>query len=91
MHYYRKRYGAFTYYQAQIDVSLLEPGSVDFNKLNDLTTILVALFDIFGYGLYRYTFEEHCQEIPELKLSDGARRILLIQGERIQRDFPKNF
>ena len=25
------------YYQAQIDVSLLEPGCGDFNKLNDLT------------------------------------------------------
>ena len=36
------------YYQAQIDVSLLEPGCVDFNQLNDLTTILVAPFDIFG-------------------------------------------
>ena len=43
------------YYQAQIDVSLLEPGSVNFNKLNDLTTILVAPFDIFGfYGVYCY-------------------------------------
>ena len=37
------------YYQAQIDVSLLEPGSINFNELNDLTTILVAPFDIFGF------------------------------------------
>ena len=65
------------YYQAQIDVTLLEPGCKDFNKLNDLTTILVAPFDIFGYGLYRYTFEEHCLEIPELQLNDGAKRIFI--------------
>lgn len=65
------------YYQAQIDVSLLDPGCIDFNKLNELTTILVAPFDIFGYGLYRYTFEEFCQEVPELRLNDGARRIFI--------------
>ena len=64
-------------YQAQIDVTLLEPGCKDYNKLNDLTTILIAPFDIFGYGLYRYTFEEHCLEIPELKLGDGSRRIFI--------------
>ena len=45
--------------------------------MNDLTTILIAPFDIFGYGLYRYTFEEHCLEIPELKLGDGSRRIFI--------------
>ena len=30
------------YYQAQIDVSLLEPGSKNFNRLKDVTTILMA-------------------------------------------------
>ena len=65
------------FYQAQIDVTLLEPGCKDYNKLNDLTTILIAPFDIFGHGLYRYTFEEHCLEIPDLKLDDGARRIFI--------------
>ena len=75
------------YYQAQIDVTLLEPGCKDFNKLNDLTTILVAPFDIFGHGLYRYTFEEHCLEVPELRLNDGARRIFInTKGEN-----PENF
>lgn len=34
------------YYQAQNDVSLLKPGCIDFNELNDLTTVLVASFDI---------------------------------------------
>ena len=45
------------YYQAQLDVSLLEPGSTDFNLLNDSCFILIAPFDIFGRGLYRYTFD----------------------------------
>ena len=79
------------YYQAQIDVSLLEPGSIDFNKLNDLTTILVAPFDFFGYGLYRYTFEEQCQEVPELKLNDGAKRIFINTSGKNTENFSKEF
>lgn len=42
------------FYQAQLDVSLLEPGSKDFNSLNDSCFIPVTPFDIFGRGLYRY-------------------------------------
>ena len=34
-------------------------------------------FDLFGYGLYRYTFYMRCEEVPELKLNDGATRIFL--------------
>ena len=79
------------YYQGQIDVSLLEPGCADFNKLNDLTTILVAPFDIFGYGLYRYTFEEYCQEIPDLKLNDGARRIFINTNGNNPENFSEEF
>ena len=79
------------YYQAQIDVTLLEPGCKDFNNLNDLTTILVAPFDIFGYGLYRYTFEEHCLEIPSLKLNDGAKRIFINTNGNNPEDFSKEF
>ena len=65
------------YYQAQLDVSLLEPGSVDFNQLNDSCFILIAPFDIFGRGLYRYTFEGTCLECPDLKIQDCARRIFI--------------
>lgn len=32
------------YYQAQLDVSLLEPGCSDFNELNDSCMILIAPF-----------------------------------------------
>lgn len=42
------------YYQAQLDVSLLEPGSADFNLLNNSCFILISPFDIFGsYELYQ--------------------------------------
>ena len=79
------------YYQGQIDVSLLDPGSVNFNELNDLTMILVAPFDIFGYGLYRYTFEEYCHEVPGLKLNDGARRIFINTNGRNSDQFSGEF
>lgn len=65
------------YYQAQLDVSLLEPGSKDFDLLNDTCFILIAPFDVFGRGLYRYTFEGTCRECPDLKIEDGARRVFI--------------
>lgn len=79
------------YYQAQMDVSLLEPGAKDFNLLNDVTTILVAPFDVFGHGLYRYTFEENCLEIPGLKLNDGARRIFINTKGENSESFSQEF
>ncbi len=65
------------YYQAMIDCKLLTPGEKDFNQLNNVYIILIAPFDLFGYGLYRYTFIGQCVEIPELKMNDGATRIFL--------------
>ena len=79
------------FYQAQVDVSLLVPGEADFNKLPDACFILIAPFDIFGKGLYRYTFIGTCQECPELKLNDGAMRIFINtrgkNGEGFSREF----
>lgn len=79
------------YYQAQLDVSLLEPGSVNFNDLNDVCLVLIAPFDIFGRGLYRYTFEGVCRECPDLKLSDGAIRIFINTKGRNREDFSQEF
>ena len=64
-------------YQGIIDSKLLPPGVVDFNLLNEVLIVLIMPFDLFGYGLYRYTFHMRCEEVPELKLDDGATRIFL--------------
>ena len=64
-------------YQGIIDSKLLPPGVVDFNLLNEVLIVLIMPFDLFGYGLYRYTFQMKCEEVPELKLDDGATRIFL--------------
>lgn len=65
------------YYQALIDSSLLEPGSVDFDQLNDSCIIVIAPFDLFGKGKYCYTFRSHCEEDRSIVLNDGAVRIFL--------------
>lgn len=65
------------YYQALIDSSLLEPGSVDFNQLNDSCIIMICPFDLFGKGKYCCTFRSYCEEDKNLMLDDGAVRIFL--------------
>ena len=79
------------YYQAQLDVSLLEPGSTDFNRLNDSCFILIEPFDLFGKGLYRYTFEGGCRECPDLKLEDGATRIFINTRGTNRQEFSQEF
>ena len=65
------------FYQALIDSNLLKPGEVGFQRLNPVYIILICPFDLFGYGLYRYTFQMQCKEVPGLSLQDGAIRIFL--------------
>ena len=65
------------YYQALIDSKLLKPGEIDFNMLNKVYVIIIMPFDLFGQGLYRYTFQMQCGEAPEIELGDGAVRIFL--------------
>lgn len=79
------------YYQAQLDVSLLEPGSKDFNLLNDSCFILIAPFDLFGRGLYRYTFEGACRECLDLKIEDGAVRVFINTKGKNGQGFSREF
>ena len=51
-------------YQGIIDSKLLPPGVADFNLLNEVLIVLITPFDLFGYGLYRYTFQMRCEEVP---------------------------
>lgn len=69
----------------------MEPGSKDFNLLNDTCFILIAPFDLFGRGLYRYTFEGICRECPDLKLEDGAIRIFINTKGINRQEFSQEF
>ena len=50
------------FYQALIDSKLLDPGEVDFSNMKDCYSIIIAPFDLFGKGLYQYTFQMTCAE-----------------------------
>ena len=64
-------------YSSMIDSKLLFPGTSGYNALNDVYIIMITPFDVFGKGLYRYTFSMKCQEMPDIELADGATRIFL--------------
>ena len=64
------------FYQALIDSKLLDPGEVDFSNMKDCYSIIFAPFDLFGRGLYQYTFQMTCAETGQ-PLEDGATRIFL--------------
>ena len=72
------------YYQSMLDTSLLEPGIPDYSALNPSYIIMIAPFDLFGYGRYVYTFRAACQEEPGCILQDGATRIFL--NTRVKND-----
>ena len=65
------------YYQAHMYVSLLEPGEINFNKLNDSYMVMIMPFDLFGKNRYRYTFHYTCEEDSNIELKDGAIKIFL--------------
>ena len=65
------------YYQGVIDVDTLKSGQ----KYKDLKTsfvIFICIDDIFGDGLPKYTFENLCQENPNVKLNDRAYKYFFI-------------
>jgi len=64
-------------FQAHLDVSLLKPGQVDFDRLNDTCLIMIMPFDLLGKGRYRYTCKNHCVEEPDMEVDDGTVRIFL--------------
>jgi predicted transposase/invertase (TIGR01784 family) len=64
------------YYQSLIDVDILERGQI-FLDLKASYVIFLCRFDPFGRGLCRYTFQQTCEELPELPLDDKAFRLFL--------------
>ena len=64
------------YYNGMVDLNMLRPGE-DYSKLKEAYIIMIMPFDLFGEGKYKYTFHMTCDEVPGLKLRDGATRIFL--------------
>ncbi len=79
------------FYQGHVDVSMMVPGTPDFNSLKDVCQIMVTPFDIFGRGLYRYTFRGVCVECPDLEIGDGAWRVFINTSGKNSHEFPQEF
>ena len=62
------------FYSATIDANQLERGA-DYNELKPAYVIFICKFDPFGEGLFRYSFENTCRELPGLSLEDGSHKI----------------
>ncbi len=65
------------YYQALIDAPMLKSGEKGFDNLKPAYIIVICGFDQYGYGSYRYTFDNRCKEIPELTMGDECIKIIL--------------
>ena len=70
------------YYQSLLDSSLLEPGSIHFNLLNETYIIVITPYDIFGLGKYKYTFQADAVRIYRVFLRMGQSVFFLIRRER---------
>ncbi len=65
------------FYKALLDAPLLKSGEAGFDRLPTACIIFICGFDLFGYGKYRYTFDNRCREVPELTLEDGLYTVFL--------------
>lgn len=65
------------FYQALIDAPMLKSGERGFDEMKPSYIVVICGFDLYGYGLYRYTFDNRCKEIPELVMGDECRKIIL--------------
>ena len=66
------------FYQGLLDTPLLKSGKkTRYRQLPSTVVTFITQEDIFERDLARYTFSEQCEEIPELRLGDGTRKIFL--------------
>ena len=65
------------FYQALIDAPMLKSGERGFEGLKPAYIVVICGFDLYGYGLYRYTFDNRCKEIPDLVMGDECSKIIL--------------
>jgi predicted transposase/invertase (TIGR01784 family) len=64
------------YYQSMIDIRVLEAGQ-NYRKLKKSFVIFICNYDPFGENRYIYTFQNRCNEDPDLVLDDEATKIII--------------
>ena len=66
------------FYQGMIDTPILKSGrKTRYRDLPSTVIIFITQDDIFGKDLARYTFSEQCEEVANLPLEDGTKKIFL--------------
>lgn len=65
------------FYQSVLDVDDLNAGGT-YKDLKTTYIIFICLQDIFKKGLGKYTFENICLELPDIKLNDRAYKYFFI-------------
>lgn len=66
------------FYQGLMDTPILKSGKkTKYKQLPSTTIIFITRDDIFKKDLAKYTFIEQCEEIENLKLEDGTKKIFL--------------
>ena len=55
----------------------MKSGEQGFDHLKPAYIIVICGFDQYGYGFYRYTFDNRCKEMPELIMGDECQKIIL--------------
>ncbi|WP_407396673.1 Rpn family recombination-promoting nuclease/putative transposase [Anaerovibrio sp.] len=80
------------YYQAMIDIDLLEKGQ-DYEALNNTYIIFICTFEVFTGKRHKYTFRNMCAEDYGIELEDGTTKLFLsTKGEKDDVSMPlKNF
>ena len=68
------------FYQAKMDSCYMRRGDDNFAGMPNLFVITILNFDPFGYDYMMYTFENRCDEVPELKYEDGLKFIYFYTG-----------
>ena len=71
------------YYQGITDAILTEKGT-NYKDLKESIILFICTFDPFGEGRYCYTFQNRCDESPELLLGDGTKKIFFNTKSREQ-------
>ena len=66
------------YYQGLLDTPLLKSGKkTRYKNLPPTIITFITQEDIFGKDLAKYTFTEQCEEVENLHLEDGTKKIFL--------------
>ena len=66
------------FYQSLIDTPVLKAGKeTRYKNLPSTVIIFITQDDIFGKDMVKYTFSERCEEIPDLPLEDGTKKIFV--------------